>query len=93
MLVAPSFMDQTFVLFSFPDRPCVSQGINLAPLLKVVNNPMSPFLPARSPLQWSFSSTFQTGLLRITHKTGNLSTKASVFMPEPGAQPAAGENY
>lgn len=93
-LVTLSFMGQTFALFSFPDMLCVSPATNLAPLLNMVFNSASHFIPAQSPQDWS-SSTFQTAFLRlsITCGTGNLKkrqyTKACVFVPESGAQSAA----
>lgn len=93
-------MLQTFALFSFPDMLRVSPATSLAPLLNLVCNSASLFVPARSPQDSSSSSTFQTAFLRlsITRGTGNLSllrqkrqcTKACVFVPESVAQSAAG---
>lgn len=68
-------MLQTFALFSFPDMLRVSPATSLAPLLNLVCNSASLFVPARSPQDSSSSSTFQTAFLRlsITRGTGNLS--------------------
>lgn len=76
-LVTLSFMVQTFALFSFLDTDmllCVSPATNLAALLNMVFNSASLFIPARSPQDWSSSSTFQAAFLRLsTRGTGNLS--------------------
>lgn len=65
----------------------------MAPLLNMVFNSASLFVPARSPPDWSSSSTFQIAFLRLSIeplRQKRQYTKACVFVPKSGAQPAAG---